>query len=64
MAPVPIVNEKYLAHVEAGYCPFTEGKTWCNGEFEHPGAHWAKYLPGPGQQAIRITLVNATDPGK
>jgi hypothetical protein len=60
--PTPIVNEHYLRHVADGWCPYTQGKTWCNGKAGHvPSHHWALYKRSDGS-VDRVDLLTARDP--
>lgn len=44
----------YEQHVVDGYCPFVEGKTFCNGRAGHRETHWAlrAELDGPDRRGL------------
>ena len=61
MSGMVIRTPEYLAYVDAGGCPFTEGKTWCNGRADGHPVHWATRALQNGEHE-RVPLDHATIP--
>jgi hypothetical protein len=49
-APVGFDFEAHERWVAEGYCPYVEGKTWCNGWAGHGVNHWAPFLLPDGSR--------------
>ncbi len=60
-----IINEHYLKHVADGYCPYTEGKVWCNNKNTYHPRHWAKrFRPGLEDDVVYLDRARVPKEGE